>query len=77
MSLWLWRLQDKALHQEFTTPVLGDGVAQLEFLGKQKGEQIVAIRTLAGYLYLLDILDSRLIHMSFTYTVGPAGVGMN
>ncbi|KAJ1658733.1 hypothetical protein IWQ61_002067 [Dispira simplex] len=66
MSLWVWSLPQQTLLQEFTTPVLGDGVSQLEFVGK---DDILAILTLAGRVYLLNIRDCRFIHVAFSFSV--------
>ncbi|KAJ1925987.1 hypothetical protein IWQ60_004194 [Tieghemiomyces parasiticus] len=66
MSLWVWDLQVQCLTQEFTTPVLGDGVAQLDFI---RGTQIVLVVTMAGRVYLLNIDDARFVHVGFTFAI--------
>ncbi|KAJ1927407.1 hypothetical protein IWQ60_002957 [Tieghemiomyces parasiticus] len=66
VSLWVWDLQVQCLTQEFTTPVLGDGVAQLDFI---RGTQIVLVVTMAGRVYLLNIDDARFVHVGFTFAI--------
>ncbi|RKP39180.1 hypothetical protein BJ085DRAFT_31412 [Dimargaris cristalligena] len=56
MSLWVWHIPSETLVQEFTTPVLGDGIAQMEFIGSSE------------FWMPMPHADSRFVHVGFSFS---------